>query len=98
MNIKNKQSLKVRFSKTIAWQFESNEEFVYILNNKNRKWYFIDEISKDIWLKIKNNITIKSVTDQLADEYDINYDILLEDVTNYILELQEEGLIELNEY
>lgn len=88
---------ELEFGKAIAWQVEHNEDFVYIFNNKNRKWYLLKEISKDIWLQIAQHKNLDNIIRTLMKDYQVDYKTLYDDVKNYIYELQEEGLVIYNE-
>ncbi len=90
-------STKFEFTKSIAWQIEAGQDFVYVLNNKNRKWYFFKELSKDIWLQIEQHKDLNNILKTLMEEYQVDYETLYNDVKDYIYELQEEGLVTHNE-
>lgn len=92
----NNNSL-VCFSPKISWQIEQTENYVYILNNETKKWYFLDDISKDIWLQILENNNFSHIINSLLTSYDVSYDMLCYDVTYYIKTLESEGLVELHE-
>ncbi|MBS5824330.1 MAG: PqqD family protein [Clostridium argentinense] len=85
------------FAKSIAWQIEPSQDFIYVLNNKNRKLYWFKDISKDIWLQIGQHKSFNNILETLMEEYQVDYETLYNDVKDYIYELQEEGLVIHNE-
>lgn len=97
MNVDEEILTEFKFVKSIAWQIEPSEDFVYVLNNKNRKWYFLKEVSKDIWLQVAQHKNLDNIIKTLMEEYQVDYRTLYDDVKNYIYELQEEGLVIRNE-
>lgn len=83
----------LKFSNCIAWQIEQTENFVYVLNNETKKWYFFNDISKDIWLQIQENRSINDIVKVLMSEYEVDFQTLLNDIKDYILSLLKEGLV-----
>jgi len=92
-----KDNVRFSFTKYISWQIEPTEGFIYILNHKTNMWLYLNDISKDIWLLIEKRKNIKDITNELVEKYQIEFEIIYNDVCNFIEGLYMEGLIIKNE-
>ncbi|MBE5936064.1 MAG: PqqD family protein [Lachnospiraceae bacterium] len=85
---------RVRCSKFISWQIEPNLEFVYIFNHKNSQWIYLDGISKIIWEKLMTS-SIREVCKEIMQEFDVEEDVVSEDILELVDSLVEEGVLEI---
>lgn len=92
-----KDDVQFSFTKYISWQIEPTEGFIYILNHKTNMWIYLKDISKDIWLLIEKKKNISDITNELVEKYQIEFEIIYNDVFNFIEGLHIEGLIIKNE-
>lgn len=88
---------RFKFSKVIAWQVEPVNDFVYIYNLKKSNFLTLEDLSKDIWLMIKEKKNILEITKQITNEYEVDFDIAKNDVIELINNLLIEGVIEYDE-
>lgn len=77
----------------IAWQIERSEGFVYIYNLKKKQFYYFDNISKDIWMQIKDNKSVGDIKNSIAEKYQVGYEIIEADINEFIEDLEEKELI-----
>ncbi len=82
-----------RFPIHISWQIEPKEKIVYIINKKNNKFFYFDNVSKDIWLLIEEGFSVSEIISNLSNIYKIDCNELQEDVIEFINQLYEEGVI-----
>lgn len=82
------------FSNTIAWQIEKSEGFVYILDVKNDKTYYLDGVSKDIWMCIDSVLSFENLVKNLQVKYNgVPFETLKQDSSELITNLLALNLI-----
>lgn len=77
----------------IAWQIERSDGFVYIYNIKENQFYYFDNVSKDIWIQIRENKSVGEIIKSLANKYQVEYEAIEEDINEFIEDLKEKELI-----
>lgn len=87
------KELPLKISGHIAWQEEQTEKFVYIFDIPNNRWFYLNDVSKDIWLLIDNKRNINEIANELSKRYDVEYNILFNDIKEFINDLFIEGII-----
>lgn len=81
------------FPINISWQIEPSNDLVYVLNKKNNRFFYFQYISKKIWLQIQSKKKIKSIIKDLAIEFDVAYEVIHDDIVDFVKELLQEELI-----
>jgi len=84
---------KYLFSKTISWQIEQCENYIYILNNETGKYYMLESVGKEIWLFIAKNYNFDEMINKLYSIFNIDRNILINDTKDLINNLLSENLI-----
>ena len=67
-----------------------------ILNCQNEQYYGLDEIGTDMWTKLTSSPTIQSAYDALLQEYDVDAELLRNDICVLLENLTAQGLIEIH--
>lgn len=86
------KTYKIRIN--TAWQEEKTSGKIYIKELKKGDFYYFDDVSKEIWLLIKNRKSIEEIKSILMDRYDIGYKIISEDVEEFIKSLEVKEIIQ----
>lgn len=89
--------MKYRFTKKIAWQIEPVNDYVYIYNIETQKFIILENLSKEIWLLIKERKSFDDIITYLQKTYAIEEDNLRKDISEFIGNILKEGVIELYE-
>lgn len=84
---------KVIFKKTVFTQ-EIDGEMV-LLDMTSEHYFGLDEVGTSIWKAFKDTASLVEVLDILLDEYDIDRENLEKDISFFIKELSDSGLIAL---
>lgn len=77
-----------------ALKTKKNDEFLIISNQKFDIYYFND-MAKELWLSLDGKLSIKDIFAKFIAEYDVDEDVLKEDIVNFIRDLQWKDLIRL---
>lgn len=77
-----------------AWQEEKTSGNIYIKELKTGTFYYFNDVSKEIWMLIKNRKSIKEIKSILMDKYNIDYETISEDVEEFIKNLEVKEIIE----
>ncbi len=91
------ETTKFIYSKTIAWQVEPVNDFVYIYNIERGNFIILEDVSKEIWLMIKKDNCLKDIIECISLQYEIEYRDIEEDITDAINNLIKEGALEIYE-
>jgi Coenzyme PQQ synthesis protein D (PqqD) len=67
-----------------------------ILNCQNEQYYGLDEIGTDMWTKLTTSPTIQSAYEKLLQEYDVDADLLHQDICVLLGNLSAQGLVEIH--
>lgn len=86
------KTYKIRIN--TAWQEEKTSGKIYVNELKKGAFYYFDDVSKEIWLLIKDGKTNRDIKSILMNKYDIDYKIISEDVEDFIKDLEEKEIIQ----
>lgn len=64
-----------------------------LLNLESGVYYGLDAVGTRVWQLLQQGKTIASVCDVMIEEYDVHQDVLREDVSRLVGELQERGIV-----
>lgn len=67
-----------------------------LLNLDNESYYGLDAVGTRMWELLTTSETIQSAYDQLLDEYNVESEKLRHDMSNLIVRLVDQGLVEIN--
>lgn len=70
-------------------------EVLMVYNKNNGDMYEFNDIGKDVFSKLKREITIEALLDELISEYDVTIEDIMTDVTDFITRMIELEIIEL---
>lgn len=65
-----------------------------LLNLKSEQYFGLDEVGTKIWQGCQNGRTLEEIADQLADEYEVSWEQLTDDLLTYVQELLAEGILQ----
>lgn len=61
---------------------------------KNYDVFALDEIGEQVWEAIDGETSVEQIADVLSNKYDVNKDIVLHDVNDFVKDLLAKELIE----
>ena len=67
-----------------------------IVNLKNGVYYGLDSVGARIWSAMREPVTVAQIRDALLGEYDVEPLALECDIRSFLLQLAEQGLIEIS--
>lgn len=67
-----------------------------MLNVDLGKYFGMNSIASDIWNKLQNTMTVKSLIDSLSNEYNVSWEECQADVIPFLETLISNGLIEID--
>lgn len=90
---------RIKLSERIAWQVMPDKSFAYVCNYDSRQYYKFEDTGMLIWLCIADNEPIKKneLQNKIAHHYGIEQVEIKEDLDEFVRELVEEGLVEIDE-
>lgn len=90
---------KIKLSERIAWQVMPDKSFAYVCNYDNRQYYKFEDTGMVIWLCIADSEPIrkKELQNKIADHYGIEASVIKDDLDEFLQELIEKGLVEVDE-
>jgi len=83
-------SKKVQLSETLFAQ-EVDGEMV-LLDMKNENYFGLDAVASEIWRLLQEGKTLEEILHELMEIYDVDETTLRQDLSNFIGQLQEQGL------
>jgi len=86
---------KVIFADTVFAQEVDGEMVLLDMNSEN--YFGLDPVGTDIWKAMQEQETLKEVLDTLLEQYDVEEEVLKEDLSSFVKKLLENGLIEVKE-
>lgn len=81
----------VKISQEVLFQEIEGESV--LLNLANEQYFGLDEVGTRIWHLLSENGDVASVLSKLKNEYDVDSDILQNDLASLIEELKQNGLV-----
>ena len=90
---------KISFSNKIAWQVLPNKKFAYACNLKTRQYYQFEDSAMTMWLSIADNESVyrDDLIEIVARHYEVEKDVVRDDIDEFLNSLHQEGLIDYNE-
>lgn len=85
MNLKN--DTYFCFPKHIAWQIFPDGSLLYILNIKEQRFIYFENVSIDIWLNINKGMSLYQITQTISEKYDVEPSVVKIDVIEFINDL-----------
>lgn len=68
---------------------------VVIMSIENGQYYALDEIGTDIWKRIEGSVAVKSIVEQLVQEYEVLEERCIEDLIAFLQSIESKGLIKI---
>lgn len=68
---------------------------VVIMSIENGQYYGLDEIGTDIWKRIEGTVTVKSIVEQLVQEYEVSEERCIEELITFLQSIDSKGLIKI---
>ena len=82
---------KVTFAETVFAQ-EVDGEMV-LLDMESENYFGLDEVGTAIWLAMQEKETLKEVFDVLLEQYEVEAEMLENDLSDFVGKLVESGLV-----
>jgi len=86
---------KVTFAETVFAQ-EVDGEMV-LLDMESENYFGLDEVGTAIWQAMQEKETLKEVFEVLLDQYEVEADMLENDLSEFVNKLVESGLVKVEE-
>ena len=86
---------KVTFAETVFAQ-EVDGEMV-LLDMESENYFGLDEVGTAIWQAMQEKETLKEVFEVLLEQYDVEADMLENDLSEFVGKLVESGLVKVEE-
>jgi hypothetical protein len=75
--------------------FRELEGEAVVLNLESERYYGLDGVGTRIWVLLSNSETIEQAYQVISNEYDVQPDVLRQDMNHLVQELVQQGLVEL---
>ena len=66
-----------------------------LLNLQTGVYYGLDPMGAYIWRLLTKPLSVRALQEQIAREFDADADVVAEDITTFLLEMQSAGLVEI---
>jgi hypothetical protein len=76
--------------------FQELEGESVLLNLQSERYYGLDDIGTRLWQLLAENGDVAAACEQLVKEYDVEEDILRQDVAQLITKMADAGLVQLD--
>jgi len=86
---------KVTFAETVFAQ-EVDGEMV-LLDMESENYFGLDEVGTSIWQAMQDKETLKEVFEVLLEQYEVEAEVLENDLSSFIGKLVESGLVKVEE-
>lgn len=83
--------MNLEYYRGISWQ--SIGDIVYIINEDNKESFTLDGVAKSFWILIEKYSLLKEILNVLQKEYNVDRDIIFEDIKDIINDLINNNLI-----
>ncbi len=87
---------KVTFAETVFAQ-EVDGEMV-LLDMESENYFGLDEVGTAIWQAMQEKETLKEVLDLLLEQYEVEEEMLENDLFDFVGKLVESGLVKVEEH
>ncbi len=86
---------KVTFADTVFAQEVDDEMVLLDMNSEN--YFGLDEVGTAIWQAMQEKENLKEVFEVLLEQYEVEEDILKNDLITFVEKLEESGLVKVEE-
>ena len=86
---------KVTFADTVFAQ-EVDGEMV-LLDMESENYFGLDEVGTSIWQAMQDKETLKEVFEVLLEQYEVEAEVLENDLSSFVEKLVESGLVKVEE-
>jgi len=86
---------KVTFADTVFAQEVDGEMVLLDMNSEN--YFGLDEVGTAIWQAMQEKESLKEVFDVLLEQYEVEEDVLKNDLLTFVEKLEESGLVKVEE-
>ena len=86
---------KVIFAETVFAQ-EVDGEMV-LLDMESENYFGLDEVGTSIWQTMQEKETLQEVFEVLLEQYDVDAEVLENDLSSFVAKLEESGLVKVEE-
>lgn len=86
---------KIIFSETVATQEVDDEIIILDMNTEN--YFGLNKIGSAIWQVIKEKPVLNEVYETLLERYDVESEVLMADLENFVEKLLKSGLAKVEE-
>jgi len=86
---------KVTFSDTVFAQEVDGEMVLLDMNSEN--YFGLDEVGTSIWQAMQEKENLKDVFEILLEQYEVEEDVLKNDLITFVEKLEESGLVKVEE-
>lgn len=69
------------------------DDEIGLLNVETGKYYALNSVGADIWKLLENAMPLNNLINLLISEYEIDRDICMEQVSNFIDQLVQKGIV-----
>ena len=87
-------SKKVSFSESLFAQEIDGEMVLLDMNSEN--YFGLDAVASDIWRILQEGKSLQETIEELLKLYDVDEETLRKDLSTFVRQLQEQGLVTLN--
>lgn len=89
---------RITFAKHISWQILPGQEFGFVYNIREKKYYKFEDTELIVWKAIASDkgITVDNIISSVSEYYSIDEDKVTTDIKSFIESLYEIGVIEYN--
>ena len=84
---------KITFADTVFAQEVDGEMVLLDMNSEN--YFGLDAVGTDIWQAIQEHETLQKVLEVMLEQYDVEEEVLKNDLFAFVQKLQESGLVEI---
>jgi len=82
---------KIMFADTVFAQEVDGEMVLLDMNSEN--YFGLDAVGTDIWQTMQEKETLQNVLEALLEQYDVEEEVLKNDLLAFVQRLKESGLI-----
>ena len=86
---------KVIFADTVFAQEVDGEMVLLDMNSEN--YFGLDEVGTSIWQAMQEKESLKEVFEILLEQYEVEEDVLKNDLITFVEKLEESGLVKVEE-
>ena len=86
---------KVTFADTVFAQEVDGEMVLLDMNSEN--YFGLDAVGTDIWQAMQEEENLEKVLEILLEQYDVEEEVLKNDLLAFVQKLQENGLVQVDD-